>query len=136
LITHDLGVVAEMADRVAVMYAGEIVEQTDVRTLFKNPKHPYSQGLIASIPVLGSVVDSLETIPGVVPSLIDLPPGCRFADRCVARLQNELEICTQHIPALKEIEPGHEVRCFLYEDDIDTALEDPPAEASEDGNSE
>ena len=119
LITHDLGVIAEMADRVAVMYAGEIVEQTDVRTLFKNPMHPYSQGLIASIPVLGLVVDSLETIPGVVPSLIDLPPGCRFADRCVARLQNELEICTQHIPALKEIEPGHEVRCFLSEDDID-----------------
>jgi oligopeptide/dipeptide ABC transporter ATP-binding protein len=136
LITHDLGVVAEMADRVAVMYAGEIVEQTDVRTLFKNPKHPYTRGLIASIPVLGSVVDNLETIPGVVPSLIDLPPGCRFAARCVARVQNELEICTQHIPALKEIEPGHEVRCFLYEDDIDISLEDPQSETDEEDKDE
>ncbi len=115
LITHDLGVVAEMADRVAVMYAGEVVEETDVRSLFKNPKHPYTQGLIASIPILGSIVDTLETIPGVVPSLIDLPPGCRFASRCVARLQHELEICTQEIPELREIEPGHQVRCFLYE---------------------
>ena len=85
LITHDLGVVAEMADRVAVMYAGEIVEQTDVRTIFKEPKHPYTRGLIGSIPVLGGLVDELDTIPGVVPSLIDLPPGCRFAARCRAR---------------------------------------------------
>lgn len=117
LITHDLGVVAEMADRIAVMYAGEIVEETDVSTLFKSPKHPYTQGLIASIPVLGSIVDTLETIPGVVPNLIDLPPGCRFASRCVARIQNELEICTQQIPELREIAPGHHVRCFLYEND-------------------
>jgi oligopeptide/dipeptide ABC transporter ATP-binding protein len=116
LITHDLGVVAEMADRVAVMYAGEVVEETDVRSLFKNPKHPYTRGLIASIPVLGSIVDELETIPGVVPSLIDLPPGCRFASRCVSRLQHELEVCTQEIPDLIEIQPGHSVRCFLYAD--------------------
>jgi oligopeptide/dipeptide ABC transporter ATP-binding protein len=116
LITHDLGVIAEMADRVAVMYAGEVVEETDVRTLFKSPKHPYTQGLIASIPVLGSLVDNLETIPGVVPSLIDLPPGCRFASRCVARMQHDLEICTQQIPELLEVTPGHTVRCFLYED--------------------
>lgn len=115
LITHDLGVIAEMADRVAVMYAGEIVEETDVRTLFKTPKHPYTQGLISSIPVLGSLVDNLETIPGVVPSLIDLPPGCRFASRCVARMQHELDICTQQIPDLLEVAPGHKVRCFLYE---------------------
>ena len=67
------------------------------------------------IPILGSLVDTLETIPGVVPSLIDLPPGCRFASRCVARLQHELEICNQEIPELREIEPGHQVRCFLYE---------------------
>jgi oligopeptide/dipeptide ABC transporter ATP-binding protein len=132
LITHDLGVVAEMADRVAVMYAGEIVEETDVRTLFRTPKHPYTEGLIASIPVLGSIVDTLETIPGVVPSLIDLPPGCRFASRCVARLQHELEICTREIPDLVEIAKGHSVRCFLYSEgnaDIfkrnDGAAEDP-----------
>jgi oligopeptide/dipeptide ABC transporter ATP-binding protein len=114
LITHDLGVVAEMADRVAVMYAGEIVEQTDVRTIFKEPKHPYTRGLIGSIPVLGGLVDELDTIPGVVPSLIDLPPGCRFAARCRARVENELEICVQEEPQLEEVTPGHEVRCWLY----------------------
>ena len=85
LITHDLGVVAEMCDRVAVMYAGEIVEQADVATLFREPKHPYTQGLIGSIPVMGVVRDELSTIPGNVPNLIDLPAGCRFAPRCLAR---------------------------------------------------
>ena len=114
LITHDLGVVAEMADRVAVMYAGEIVEQTDVRTIFTEPKHPYTRGLIGSIPVLGGPVDELDTIPGVVPSLIDLPPGCRFAARCRARVENELEICVREEPRLEEVTPGHEVRCWLY----------------------
>ena len=114
LITHDLGVVAEMADRVAVMYAGEIVEQTDVRTIFKEPKHPYTRGLIGSIPVLGGLVDELDTIPGVVPSLINLPPGCRFAARCRARVENQLEICVQEEPQLMEVTPGHEVRCWLY----------------------
>ena len=114
LITHDLGVVAEMADRVAVMYAGEVVEETDVRTIFNKPLHPYTQGLIGSIPVLGAPTDRLDVIPGIVPSLIDLPEGCRFADRCAARLQNGLEICTQRIPQLIEVEPGHQVRCWLY----------------------
>ena len=114
LITHDLGVVAEMADRVAVMYAGEIVEQTDVRTIFKEPKHPYTRGLIGSIPVLGGLVDELDTIPGVVPSLINLPPGCRFAERCRARVENKLEICVQEAPQLEEVTPGHEVRCWLH----------------------
>jgi len=117
LITHDLGVVAEMADRVAVMYAGEIVEQTDVRTIFKNPLHPYTKGLIGSIPVLGAPVDALETIPGIVPSLIDLPPGCRFADRCSARVENKLDICTQKEPQLIEHATGHEVRCWLYQEE-------------------
>jgi len=116
LITHDLGVVAEMADRVAVMYAGEIVEQTDVRSIFKNPLHPYTKGLIGSIPVLGAPVDTLETIPGMVPSLIDLPPGCRFADRCSARVENKLDICTQKEPQLIEHTTGHEVRCWLYQE--------------------
>jgi oligopeptide/dipeptide ABC transporter ATP-binding protein len=117
LITHDLGVVAEMADRVAVMYAGEIVEQTDVRTIFKNPLHPYTKGLIGSIPVLGAPVDALDTIPGIVPSLIDLPPGCRFADRCSARVENKLDICTQKEPQLIEHATGHEVRCWLYQEE-------------------
>lgn len=114
LITHDLGVVAEMADRVAVMYAGEIVEQTDVRAIFKNPMHPYTKGLIGSIPVLGGLVDMLDTIPGVVPSLIDMPPGCRFASRCAARIENDLEVCLRRKPELLETLPGHEVRCWLY----------------------
>ncbi|MEA3511428.1 MAG: ABC transporter ATP-binding protein, partial [Actinomycetota bacterium] len=117
LITHDLGVVAEMADRVAVMYAGEIVEQTDVRTIFKSPLHPYTRGLIGSIPVLGAPVETLDTIPGIVPSLIDLPPGCRFADRCAARVENDLDICLEEEPRLIERTPGHEVRCWLYSQD-------------------
>ena len=119
LITHDLGVVAEMADRVAVMYAGEIVEQTDVRTLFKDPLHPYTLGLIGSIPTLGALSDELATIPGVVPSLIDLPAGCRFADRCAARVENNLEICTVEKPELLQIKPGHQVRCWLYPEPLD-----------------
>ncbi len=116
LITHDLGVVAELADRVAVMYAGEIVEETDVRTLFKNPKHPYTRGLIGSIPILGEIKEKLDTIPGVVPSLIDLEPGCRFATRCVSRVEHDLEICTITKPDLVETAPGHKVRCWLYQD--------------------
>ena len=116
LITHDLGVVAEMAHRVAVMYAGEIVEESDVRTIFDNPMHPYTQGLVGSIPVLGVLKDVLDTIPGVVPSLIDLPSGCRFASRCVDRVQNALEICTSQKPQLRELAEGHKVRCWLYED--------------------
>jgi len=119
LITHDLGIVAEMAHRVAVMYAGEIVEEADVRTIFNQPLHPYTQGLIGSIPVLGVVKDTLTTIPGVVPSLIDLPAGCRFASRCVARLEHGLEICTQQKPELRETSAGHKVRCWLYEEPAD-----------------
>ncbi|MDH3307360.1 MAG: ABC transporter ATP-binding protein, partial [Acidimicrobiia bacterium] len=116
LITHDLGVVAEMAHRVAVMYAGEIVEESDVRTIFQDPLHPYTQGLVGSIPVLGAVKDVLDTIPGVVPSLIDLPPGCRFASRCVPRVQQDLEICTEKKPALLALDGAHKVRCFLHHD--------------------
>ena len=114
LITHDLGVVAEMAHRVAVMYAGEIVEEADVRTIFKKPQHPYTQGLIGSIPVLGKTKSTLDTIPGVVPSLIDLPAGCRFASRCVARIEHGLEICTERKPELRETSQDHLVRCWLY----------------------
>ena len=115
LITHDLGVVAEMAERVAVMYAGEIVEQTDVNTLFDEPFHPYTQGLIGSIPILGQIKDRLDVIPGSVPNLINLPPGCRFAPRCQARLKYSLTICTQVKPDLEEVKPGHKVRCWLYQ---------------------
>ena len=95
LITHDLGVVAEMADRIAVMYAGQIVEEATTDELFSDPKHPYTQGLIGSIPVLGEIKDELDVIPGNVPNLIDLPPGCRFAPRCRARVAKGLTICTR-----------------------------------------
>lgn len=115
LITHDLGVVAEMCERVAVMYAGEIVEQTDVGSLFDQPLHPYTKGLIGSIPVLGKLKDHLEVIPGSVPNLIDLPEGCRFAPRCTARLEHRLEICTETKPDLIDFKPGHKVRCWLYQ---------------------
>jgi oligopeptide/dipeptide ABC transporter ATP-binding protein len=116
LITHDLGVVAEMADRVAVMYAGQIVEETDVRALFQQPLHPYTQGLIGSIPILGDLKERLETIPGVVPSLVDLDPGCRFASRCASRVEHGLEICLSTEPDLIEIADGHQVRCWLYQE--------------------
>jgi peptide/nickel transport system ATP-binding protein len=115
LITHDLGVIAEMADRVAVMYAGEIVEETDVLQLFEKPLHPYTQGLIGSIPVLGRMSERLDVIPGSVPNLVNLPPGCRFAPRCRAREEYNLEICTRIEPSLEEIETGHDARCWLYQ---------------------
>jgi oligopeptide/dipeptide ABC transporter ATP-binding protein len=115
LITHDLGVIAEMADRVAVMYAGRIVEQSGIDSLFDKPLHPYTQGLIASIPVLGKIKDRLDVIPGSVPNLINLPSGCKFAPRCRARVENELEICTELEPDLLPILPNHNVRCWLYQ---------------------
>jgi oligopeptide/dipeptide ABC transporter ATP-binding protein len=115
LITHDLGVVAEMAERVAVMYAGEIVEQTDVNSLFDEPLHPYTQGLIGSIPVLGEIKERLDVIPGSVPNLIDLPPGCRFAPRCQARIKYACSICAEVKPEIEEVKPGHQVRCWLYQ---------------------
>jgi oligopeptide/dipeptide ABC transporter ATP-binding protein len=116
LITHDLGIVAEIADRVAVMYAGEIVEEAYTKTLFADPKHPYTQGLIGSIPVAGSRREWLDVIPGRVPNLIDLPTGCRFAPRCRAREEAGLTICTEQRPELRVVDGEHTVRCFLYED--------------------
>jgi len=115
LITHDLGVVAEMCDRVYVMYAGRIVEEADIFTLYKEPKHPYTKALINSTPVLGQPDKDLTTIPGSVPNLIDLPAGCKFAPRCLARVENNLEICTQSEPELKLIGKDQMVRCWLYE---------------------
>jgi oligopeptide/dipeptide ABC transporter ATP-binding protein len=114
LITHDLGVVAEMCDRVAVMYAGEIVEQTDTPTLFREPRHPYTKGLIASIPVLGSPIDELNVIPGSVPNLIALPEGCRFAPRCTARVEHGNVLATEAHPELLPLNTSHDVRCWLY----------------------
>ena len=116
LITHDLGVIAEMAERVAVMYAGRIVEQADVKTLFAKPLHPYTQGLMSSIPVLGKIKEKLDVIPGNVPNLINLPPGCRFAPRCRARVEHQLKICTEVEPDLIEVVPAHTARCWLYQE--------------------
>jgi oligopeptide/dipeptide ABC transporter ATP-binding protein len=115
LITHDLGVIAEMADRVAVMYAGRIVEQTGIDTVYSRPLHPYTQGLIASIPVLGKIKDRLAVIPGTVPNLIDLPPGCKFAPRCRSRIDYNLQVCTEVEPDLLPVLPKHTVRCWLYQ---------------------
>lgn len=115
LITHDLGVVAEMADRVAVMYAGRIVEQATVGSLFKQPLHPYTNGLIESIPLLDQTKERLNIIPGVVCDCINLPPGCKFAPRCKARIENNLTICVESEPHLIEVSPDHKVRCWLYE---------------------
>ncbi len=116
LITHDLGVIAEMANRVVVMYAGEIVEESPVASLFDKPHHPYTQGLIGSIPVLGELRERLDVIPGSVPNLINLPQGCRFAPRCRARVDHNLSICTEQHPGLIEVADGHKVRCWLYQD--------------------
>jgi oligopeptide/dipeptide ABC transporter ATP-binding protein len=115
LITHDLGVVAEMCDRVNVMYAGRVVEEADVIELFQAPKHPYTVALIGSTPVLGQTEKDLITIPGSVPNLVDLPPGCKFAPRCLPRVENNLSICTEQEPELRLISPNHKVRCWLYE---------------------
>jgi len=116
LITHDLGVIAETADRVAVMYAGQIVEQTNVSGIFERPLHPYTQGLINSIPVLGELKDKLDIIEGNVPNLINLPPGCRFAPRCRPRKEYDLTICSESIPDIRPAGIDHSVRCWLYHD--------------------
>ncbi|MBN1875137.1 MAG: ABC transporter ATP-binding protein [Anaerolineae bacterium] len=115
LITHDMGIVAEMASRVSVMYAGRVVEHSDVNTIFEEPLHPYTHGLLASIPIMGVVRERLETIPGSVPNLIDLPPGCKFAPRCLACVEKGLSMCVEKEPNLIEYKPGHWVRCWLYQ---------------------
>jgi len=111
LITHQMGVVAGTAQRVAVMYAGKIIEEAPVEELFARPRHPYTQGLIRSIPRVdkAGIKTRLEAIPGTVPSLLDLPPGCRFAPRC----RFAMPICSQAIPPLREVAPGHKVACVL-----------------------
>ena len=111
LITHAMGVVAETAQRVVVMYAGKIVEEASVEELFARPRHPYTQGLIRSIPRLDRAgrKTRLEAIPGVVPSLAEPPPGCRFAPRC----RFAMPACTAAVPALREVAPGHKAACIL-----------------------
>src|SRR5699024_3268492 len=107
MITHDLGVVAETCDYVAVMYAGKIVEFQDVRSLFKNPKHPYTVGLMNSIPRHDTDVDELEPIRGTVPNPDEMPVGCRFAPRCPFAT----DLCNEKLPSLLTREDGSQVRC-------------------------
>ena len=110
LITHDLGIVGEVCDRVLVMYAGEIIESASVNDLFDNPKHPYTRGLLQSIPKLGPTVkDRMEPIDGAPPDLIAMPPGCRFAPRC----PKKFDLCKDE-PTLKEVGPNHKCACWLY----------------------
>ncbi len=108
LITHDLGVVAETVDNVAVMYAGKIVEYTDTKTLFADPMHPYTIGLLNSLPTMEREEGVLKTIPGAVPGLLNLPPGCSFYDRC----PRADAMCTEHEPELVEIKKNHLVACY------------------------
>ena len=112
LITHDLGVIAEMVEEVIVMYAGKIVERTDVRSLFRDPKHPYTQGLLGSLPKLHEKKERLQTIEGVVPSPFNMPTGCRFHPRCQLRAS----ICKAEQPELLNLGDGHEAACFIHTD--------------------
>ena len=114
MITHDLGVIAELAERVIVMYAGKIVEEASTQELFDDPKHPYTQGLLASIPTLGNRSkhgrQRLQEIDGIVPSLYNLPAGCSFCPRC----PEAMGTCRENAPDLKTLNPAHHVRCWLY----------------------
>lgn len=112
VITHDLGVVAEMCDKVIVMYAGSHAESGDVATIFKNPRHPYTIGLLGSIPRLDVDVETLSSLAGAPPNLINAPPGCRFYDRCAFRMEK----CKKQAPAVTESEKGHLVSCYFCGD--------------------
>ncbi len=111
LITHDLGVVAEMADRVIIMYAGQIVEQADIYEIFSSPLHPYTKGLLESTIKVEDQKDKLQTIEGTVPDPSEMPIGCRFNPRCTATKER----CSQQPPSLIEVKKGHFVRCWQYE---------------------
>jgi peptide/nickel transport system ATP-binding protein/oligopeptide transport system ATP-binding protein len=114
MITHDLGVIAEIAQRVIVMYAGKVVEEAKAIAIFEDPKHPYTQGLLQSIPKLGERSQHgrqrLQEIAGIVPSLYDLSAGCHFSPRC----PHAMEVCNQSPPQMTDLGEGHWVRCFLY----------------------
>ncbi len=112
LITHDLGVIAEMASRVLVMYAGEIVEEAPVNMIFSSPAHPYTEGLLAAVPTLDITRDRLQTIPGTVPPATEWPAGCRFRDRC----PHAWDRCETDAPALLQLSPAHRARCHLIQE--------------------
>lgn len=110
LITHDLGIVAESCDKVAVMYAGEIVEYGKLRQIFKNVCHPYTKGLFGALPSLVKDVHRLNPIGGLMPDPAKLPEGCKFHPRC----PSAMDICSRCVPGMTEVEPGHQVRCLLF----------------------
>ncbi|ARC30218.1 MULTISPECIES: ABC transporter ATP-binding protein [Bacillus] len=112
LITHDLGVVAEMADYVVVMYGGKVIEEAPVLEIFQNPKHPYTKGLLKSKPVMGKRIDKLYSIPGQVPNLVGLGEFCYFSGRC----EHCMEICKEEAPNLNVHDENHKVACWLYEE--------------------
>jgi peptide/nickel transport system ATP-binding protein/oligopeptide transport system ATP-binding protein len=112
LITHNLGVVSQMADQIAVMYLGKIVEFAETRDLFHHPQHPYTIGLLNSVPVLGRKEKDLIPIKGIVPMPTEVIPGCAFAPRC----PHAMKICSEQKPALQEVQPGHLAACWLYQD--------------------
>ena len=114
MITHNLGVVAESCDYVYVMYAGKIMEEASVYEIFEHPTHPYTYGLLNSIPKTTEVKDHLFTIRGLVPNLLSLPKGCRFCTRC----DKAMKICTEYEPDLYDIGDGHKVRCFLANKEV------------------
>ncbi|WP_313569182.1 ABC transporter ATP-binding protein [Acetoanaerobium noterae] len=111
LITHDLGVVAEMADYVVVMYAGKVIEEGPVNDIFKNPLHPYTRGLLKSKPVINQETDRLYSIPGQVPNPIGMKDSCYFHERC----EHCMEICKTQIPTIKYYDEQHKISCFLYD---------------------
>ncbi len=117
LITHNIGVVAQLCNRIAVMYAGNVVEVGPTREVLRNPKHPYTQGLLRAIPSDDIARGDLFGVPGVVPSMLAPPPGCRFAPRCQYRTAR----CEQALPPMQEAAPDHDVACVLYEDKAETA---------------
>src|SRR5947209_2642636 len=127
LITHDLGVIAEMAQDVVVMYAGKIVERGTVEQIFEKPLHPYTQGLLASIPGSGTKGKRLNVIKGTVPHPFNLPPGCLFAPRC----PHAFDKCPTAFPALMDQGEGHEAACYLYGDEIEPGTEAAPRQPTE-----
>ena len=112
LITHDMGVVAETCDRVIVMYLGQIVEEAPVGELFDHPKHPYTQGLLGSIPRIDAKQDWLTAIPGTIPNPLEVPSGCRFSNRC----PQVMDVCRRVDPTLRSVGPGHRTACHLYDE--------------------
>jgi peptide/nickel transport system ATP-binding protein len=120
LITHDLGVVAQVCDKVAIMYAGEIVESGTLRDVYLSPKHPYTHGLFGSIPSLDEEATRLKPIQGLMPDPTDLPSGCKFHPRC----PHATELCATQVPKVTEVAPGHKVRCLICEGQVEFKAEE------------